>query len=103
MGHRWTVTPVAHEHDILAGGYDDTLGTNCCCSTVTLRCQLVLDSRGTASLVPVNISIMYKHLHHVQYSSIITSKHGACTRMETRHEDILFTSRVCVDHVSRSV
>ena len=40
---------------------------------------------------------------HVRYSSIITSKIHACTRMETRHEDTLFTSRVRVDHVSRSV
>ena len=40
---------------------------------------------------------------YVQYSSIITSKRGVCTRMETRHKDILFTSRVCVDHVSCSV
>ena len=42
-------------------------------------------------------------ISYLQYSSIITSKRGACTRMETRHEDILFTSRVCVEHVSRSV
>ena len=44
-----------------------------------------------------------EHSTDIQYSSIITSKRGTCTRMETRHKDILFMSRVCVDHVSRSV
>ena len=39
----------------------------------------------------------------VQYRSFITSLLHACTRKETRHKYSKFTSRVCVDHVSRSV
>ena len=39
----------------------------------------------------------------MRYHSIITSKLYVCTHKETQHKDILFTSHVCVDHVSRSV
>ena len=42
-------------------------------------------------------------LEYIQSYSIITSKPHAYTRKETRHKDILFMSRVCVDHVSRSI
>ena len=40
---------------------------------------------------------------YVQYRSFITSLLHACARKETRHKYSKFTSRVCVDHVSRSV
>ena len=54
-------------------------------------------------------SYLTKHSYHknikvyVQYRSFITSLLHACTRKETRHKYSKFTSRVCVDHVSRSV
>ena len=49
------------------------------------------------------VNIYSVPVYELQYRSFITSLLHACTRKETRHKYSKFTSRVCMDHVSRSV
>ena len=79
------MTLVDHGHGRLAEGYDDTQGINCYYSMVTLQCQLVLDSKDTALLVPTDttqvITIAYVTVYCIHKNYILNGK----AKINTRH------------------